>query len=514
MVQIRNPQALFGTEDILTPNKRIVSELDINVTIPAASAATALGVGFPMAFNESTGQHAPWIAPDATVVVITLTGATGGTFTITVNSATTSALAFNASAATITAALKAIGYDVSVVKATLVYTLTFDGEAEIITLPTVSADTSLATGDVTESVTVNDGTAQVIDPTILNFDMEDRTGGDFTVTYNGNVISPAIAFGATAPEIAALIVANIPVAPPASVTVTRSVGGNEISIIFDDEADLLSLPTIDADGTGLTGGTGASATVVVGNVLSIASASDVVVDVGTATGGTFTVTVDGLTTAGIDFDATAGEVDTALAAIGFSVTTALVSTAYTITFDVLAQIVTLPVVTGSIAALTGAALTVVETTGTSTNGTHNIRGFIHPNTMQSGTQTGTLALVVLTGSDTVCTATQTTPHSLITGMSITVSGATEAKLNITATITVTTPFSFTYTVAAVAGGTVDSGIYTTTNDIMTLIMVRGTIHATLPEGLVASGDLTALRTALKNDLIEKGITVQGLAGRF
>jgi len=152
---------------------------------------------------------------------------------------------------------------------------------------------------------------------------------------------------------------------------------------------------------------------------------------------------------------------------------------------------------------------IVTTAGTATNGTHNIRGFIHPNDLAIGTKTGsvTLSRVTILG-----TATQTTPHGLVSGMTVTVSGASNAAFNKTAVITVTTAFSYTYAVDN-SGTTTDTGVYTTTNQEMVLIMVKGQIHATLPQGLVAVGDVTALNTALKNDLIERGIIVQGLAGR-
>lgn len=309
----RRAQSNFSTEDILTPNQRIVSENDINVTFAVTDSAAVLSVGYPVGYNESTGNHAPWMAPNPTILTVDMgatTPATGGTWGVTVNDEVipNTTFAHDVSAAIVSAAIKAIGYENTVVETSDVYVITFNGEDEIKVLPTVS-------GDVTQ----------------------------------------------------------------------------------------------------LTGATGEDAT---------------------------------------------------------------------------------------------------ATAGTATNGTHNIRGFIHPNVLSIGTVTGDVALVVLTGTDTVCTATQTTPHGLVTGMSLTMSGATESKLNITATITVTTSFSYTYTVAAVSGGTVDSGAYTTTNQSMVLIMVKGQIHATLPEGLVASGDLTALRTALKDSLLEKGITVQGLAGRY
>ena len=514
MVLDRRAQANFSTEDILTPNQRIVSEKDINVTFAAVDSAAVLGVGYPVGYNESTGDHAPWMAPDATVSVITLTGATGGTFTITVNGATTVAIAYNAAIAVVAGALRGIGVTATVALASLVYTITFDNEAQVKVLPTVSADLAGITGDVTESVTVSDGTAQIASPTVLNISLGidvPATGGTFTVTYAGNA-SAAIAFDASALDIRTAILA-ISTDPPASVTVTRD-GLSNIAVYFDDIVDLLSLPTVTADVSSISGATGESSLATVGDVLSQASASEIEIDVSTATGGTFTVTANGLTTAAIAFDATAGAVDTAVGLLGFTVVTDLTSEVYTIVFSGKDEVITLPTLSGSIVPLTGDVVAIVTTAGTATNGTHNIRGFIHPNVLSVGTVTGSVALVVLTGTDTVCTATQTTPHGLVTGMSLTMAGATESLLNVTADITVTTSYSYTYAVSAVSGGTVDSGTYTTTNQSMVLIMVKGQIHATLPQGLVASGDVAALNTALQNDLIEKGIVVQGLAGRY
>jgi hypothetical protein len=98
-------------------------------------------------------------------------------------------------------------------------------------------------------------------------------------------------------------------------------------------------------------------------------------------------------------------------------------------------------------------------------------------------------------------------------MSITVTGASDAKLNITATITVTSPYTFTYPVAEVDDGVSTTGVYTTTNQIMAIMMSEGTISASLPQGLVAAADVTALNTALKDNLVTRSIYVQGLAGR-
>lgn len=491
--------------------KRIASLYDQNITIGAAGAATLLEVCYPIGFNTSTSKHTPWVAPDPTVMVITLTGATGGSFTVTVNGATTAAIAWNAAASVVAAAIKAIGYTVTVSLGSLIYTITFDDTPEIRTLPTVSADTALITGDLTESVTVNDGTAQIADPTILNISTGatvPATGGTFTITYDGNT-SGAIAFDATGPEIAVAVLA-IGTHAPDSVTVTRD-GLGDITVYFDDIADLLSLPTVSGTLTNLTGATAELATAVAGNVLSLASASDVEVDIGTSTGGTFTVTVDGTTTAPIAYNAAVGAVDSALAAIGFVVSTALVSTTYTITFNAKDEVITLPVITADTAGLTGATAG-VATAGVATNGAERIRGFINPNDTQTGVNTGSGSAIVLTGTDTLCTITTTDLHGLETGMSLTFSGADEAKLNITATITVLTTTTFTYTVAAVAGGTTETSVaYTTTNDEIATMMIKGTIHYDAIADLISASDITALQAALRADLIPDGLIVQGLS---
>ena len=495
-----------AANSLLSPQERIYSKYDINVTLGAADAAAVLGVGYPLGYNKSTEQHAAWMAPDPTVAVITLTGATGGSFTITVNGKISAAIAYDATAATLVAELRAIGYDVSASLNALIYTVTFDGQTEIEILPTVTVDTTNITGDVAESVVVTDGTAQVQDPTLLNIDLEDRTGGTFTITYAGNTTA-AIAYDATDVEIETAILA-IAVSPPVSVSVTRQTGGHEVAVAFDDLADLLSLPTVSATLTSLTGGAGATAVVTVGNVI-VPDETTVAIDVGTATGGMFDVTVDGETTAGIAFDASAANVDSALLAIGYTVTTALVGTTYTITFDDKDQVITLPTATASIAGLTGATAGVV-TAGAATNGTDEIRGFINPNDTTIGTKTGDITLSRVT---TTATATTVNPHGLVTGMSLTISGATNTAYNITATITVTGTRTFTYAIAD-SGISVDSGAYTTTNDIMVMMMSQGIIHAALPQSLVAASDVTALNTAMKNGLVEKGLIVQGLAARF
>lgn len=244
--------------------------------------------------------------------------------------------------------------------------------------------------------------------------------------------------------------------------------------------------------------------------------SVIVVDINDRTGGTWGLTVDDLVIANtvIAWNATAAVVAELLRINGYVATVVLDTKVYTITFADTAEIEVLPTLAGDVTQLTGGtSATAVATAGTATSGKQVVRGFVNPEVMQTGIKTDTAALVVLTGTDTLCTATIVN-HGLRTGMSITVSGATEAKLNITATITVLTPDTFTYPVAAVSGGTVDSGVYTTTNDTMTTVMVKGKINAAVPQGLVATGDVTALNTAMRTELIPAGLIVQGLTGKY
>ena len=242
-----------------------------------------------------------------------------------------------------------------------------------------------------------------------------------------------------------------------------------------------------------------------------------VVDIASRTGGTWGMTVDSLVIANtvIAWNATAAVVTELLRVNGYVVTVDLTSKVYTITFSNTPEIETLPTVSGDVTQLTGgsADATATATAGTATLGKQVVRGFVNPEVIQTGINTGTAALVVLTGTDTVCTGTLVN-HGLRVGMSITVSGATEAKLNITATLTAVTSDTFTYTVAAVSGGTVDSGVYTTTNDIQAVVMVKGKINRNVPSALVATADVTALDTAMKTGLIAAGLIVQGLNNKY
>jgi len=92
------------------------------------------------------------------VQTVTVNGApTGGTFTLGINGVNTDPIAYNASAADVEAALVATGQvrdaDVTVGKASNVYTITFSGELAGQNVPTLT-QTSALTGGTTPSVAV------------------------------------------------------------------------------------------------------------------------------------------------------------------------------------------------------------------------------------------------------------------------------------------------------------------------------------------------------------------------
>lgn len=86
---------------------RCIPELIKAATIAAISGAPTLAKLTPMAFNTATNK---WVLWASATDVYTIHGtATGATFTLTVNGETTGTIAYNASAATVLAAVLALG---------------------------------------------------------------------------------------------------------------------------------------------------------------------------------------------------------------------------------------------------------------------------------------------------------------------------------------------------------------------------------------------------------------------
>lgn len=349
-------------------NKPIGSQYDLNVTFGTVTVdETELAVCYPVGFNITTGKYAPWMAPDPTVVTVTMTGVTSGTWTLTVNGVAAATMQYNATAAQVVEALRTIGYIATVALASGVYTITFDDEVDIITPPTVTGAVSAMAGDVGESATAVAGTAGV--PSVAVIDLGGADGGTFTITVDGENTA-AIAYNADKEAIEAALAAS-PVGVTAVVTV-----GTTISIAFSDLPQIMTLPVVTADFASLTNATDPTCTTTPGTA---GVATILEIDLGSATGGTFTVTVGAFMTADIDFDATAEEVVTAIGLKGITVTDDLAEGVHTITFGALTEIMTLPTVSATLTSLTGTTSGVAIAAGTTTYGTHKIVGFVNPN---------------------------------------------------------------------------------------------------------------------------------------
>ncbi|NEC20489.1 hypothetical protein [Streptomyces parvus] len=124
--------------------------------------------GIPLGKNSTTGLYEPYAAVTNEVQTLTVTGApTGGTFTITWSGQTTAALAYNATAAQVQAALEALSNivpgDVTVTgEAGGPWTLTWGGTqlGEDVAAPTTTESFTGGTSpDITIATTTAGGTA-------------------------------------------------------------------------------------------------------------------------------------------------------------------------------------------------------------------------------------------------------------------------------------------------------------------------------------------------------------------
>jgi hypothetical protein len=130
--------------------------------------------GIPLGKNTTTGLYEPYAAVSNEVQTLTVTGApTGGTFTITWSGQTTAAIAYNATAAEVQAALEALSNiapgDVVVTgDAGGPWTLTWGGTqlGEDVAEPTTTESfTGGTTPDITVATTTEGGTAATADGT-------------------------------------------------------------------------------------------------------------------------------------------------------------------------------------------------------------------------------------------------------------------------------------------------------------------------------------------------------------
>jgi FtsP/CotA-like multicopper oxidase with cupredoxin domain len=246
--------------------------------------------------------------------------ATGGTFTLTVDAATTAPIAWNAAALDVEGALTAAG-----ISATVSGTGSI-ADPWVITFNVAPASVTIDGAGLTQAVADASAVAGSL-PEIYNVNIGSATGGTFTLTADATTTA-AIAWNAAAVDVeSALTAAGI------SATVSGSGSVADPWVITFSVAPA----SVTINGAGLT------QTVADASVAS--SATDIYkVNKGSANGGTFTLTVDAATTAPIAWNAAALDVESALTAAGVLSTvsgTGSIADPWVITFNVAPASVTI-----------------------------------------------------------------------------------------------------------------------------------------------------------------------------
>ena len=262
---------------------------------------------------------------------IAITGSpTGGTFTLTFGGSPTTAIAWNAGADAVQAALEAlatIGAGNVLVTGgpgtTSDYLVTFAGTLGGTDQPLLTASASGLTGGASPAVRVTSPDVQW-----LRFS-GGANGGTFTLSFKGATTLP-LALGATAAVVQAALQGLLTIGS-GNATVIGGPGPTAYGITL---ATALSGPTQPdvvvcattrcGTGIGLTGFLGSnprakissdSAAVSAGGGVTVPSGTQTVTVDGTPDGGTFKLTFNGLTTTSLQWNATSSAVQTALAGL-------------------------------------------------------------------------------------------------------------------------------------------------------------------------------------------------------
>lgn len=188
MATKQTPLVLASGSDIFAKFERVSMNDHITAIFGASAGAETLARCTPVGYNDSTGFYGAWVAADPTVLEVDTGGATGGTFTITVDGITTATIAFDATEEATEAALMAIGIVATVALAAGVYTVTFGADTQVAVVPTVTGDVSSLTGGTGEAATPTAGTSTYGTSKILGFIWPDEVGLDASLQVHGEVM--------------------------------------------------------------------------------------------------------------------------------------------------------------------------------------------------------------------------------------------------------------------------------------------------------------------------------------
>jgi hypothetical protein len=141
-------------------------------------------------------------------------------------------------------------------------------------------------------------------------------GGTYTLSFGG-VVTSAIAFNASAATVQAALeaVSTIGVNNVAVTGTTPTTAGGTLTITFQNALGKQNVQALVPDATSLTGTTPGAAITTGTAGTGTANEVQTIIKTGTVTGGTFTITYSGQTTAAIAYDATPAAVQTALEAL-------------------------------------------------------------------------------------------------------------------------------------------------------------------------------------------------------
>lgn len=126
-------------------------------------------------------------------------------------------------------------------------------------------------------------------------------------------------------------------------------------------------------------------------------APKLVVSLASATEGTFTITVGGVTTGDIAYNATATAVKQALYAIGVLADVTLDTSVYTIVLTDQRSLEHAPTISGTVSSITGGSPTAVATAGTATYGANLIKGFVWSEKIQLNDTTDVQGVILVKG---------------------------------------------------------------------------------------------------------------------
>ncbi len=265
----------------------------------------------------------------------------GGTFTLTFGAQTTSALAYNASASVVQAALQALSTiglgNVLVTQVTPVWRATFAGTLSSSNVGMISGNGSSLTGGDATTVAVAETVAGVNNVNEVQSITVSGTvsGGTYTVTFNGETTA-AIAWNAAIADIE-LNMESLDNIPQGECTVGGgALPATPVTLTFSGTL-AGAQPEITVNSSSLTGGGSYVVATDTPGVDAVVEVNTIVIN-DSVSGGTFTLTQGGNTTAPIVYSAAASVIEAALEAAPVSLAVAVTGgpgpgTNWVVTYD-------------------------------------------------------------------------------------------------------------------------------------------------------------------------------------